>query len=449
MNITVIGGGYVGTTVAALFALADHEVVTLDIDASKVEVINSGGAPFFENGLDKAITAGIEKNRLTATTDYEQALRNADFVFSCVATPDHTDGSSDLQYVFKAAKTAAKYLKPTAVYIQKSTVPVGTGGKVIELLPKGQAYVSNPEFLREGTAIYDTLLFDRVVAGGDDQEAIRKVIDLYKTIEERAPEIAKIIGLDIAHELKKHNGEYIITQLESAELIKVTANAFLALKISFANSIAKLCDKVHADVVEVMDAVGVDKRIGRAFLNAGRGYGGGCFPKDVSGLISSSAEYGIDMPIMTAATEVNDSMPGYIASRVEEMLGGSLADKKVAVLGLSFKAGTSDTRRSPGVKIANLLSKFGASVSVYDPYANGEAKRDLNKAIEVCDSVLGAASKADALIIATAWSEFKEMDYDRIKKVMHGDLIYDADNCISQNSLEGTGLRFDAVGRIK
>lgn len=446
MNVTIIGSGYVGTTAAALFALSGHKVTALDIDENKVKTINSGKAPFFEDGLNETIAEGVKSNSLTATTDYKTAMENADFIFSCVGTPDNPDGSSDLQYVFKAAETAAAHIKPGAIYIQKSTVPVGTGRKVIKLLPDNVPYVSNPEFLREGTAIYDTLLFDRVVAGGDDQSAVKKVLDVHRSVEKNASKIAKIAGLEIEDKLSDHSGSYVPGHLESAELIKVTANAFLALKISFANSIAKLADAASADVNEVMDAVGADKRIGRAFLNAGRGYGGGCFPKDVSGLISSAAEYGVDMPIMTAATDVNESMPGYIANKAQEILG-TLNGKKVAVLGLSFKAGTSDARKSPGVKLANLLDKAGAKVSAYDPHANGEAEEELKDDVTVCESSLEAVKESEAVFITTAWSEFKNIDLAEVKRMMSGDLLYDADNAMNSENVRLSGLRYLSVGR--
>jgi UDPglucose 6-dehydrogenase len=446
MNIAIIGSGYVGTTAAGIFALAGHDVIALDIDEEKVSAINSGKAPFFETGLNEIIAAAVKENMLKATTDYKKAITSADMIFSCVGTPDKPDGSSDLRYVYNAAESAAKYTKPGAVYIQKSTVPVGTGRNVIKLLPSNTAYVSNPEFLREGTAISDTLLFDRVVAGGDDVKSVEKVLDAHKTVEKSALKIAKIAGLDIADKLTGHKGEYVSSQLESAELIKVTANAFLALKISFANSIAKLADHTGADINEVMDAVGADKRIGRAFLNAGRGYGGGCFPKDVSGLISSATEHGVDLQIMTAAADLNETMPGYIANKAQSVLG-SLEGKKVAVLGLAFKAGTSDARRSPGVKLANILHHGGAEVSVYDPEANGEAKEDLRKGIIFSASAKQAAGNTDAVFVATDWPEFLEIDLLKLVKNMRGKLFVDCMNAFTPAEVMLAGFRYVGVGR--
>lgn len=444
-KITVIGAGYVGLTSAVLLANCGYRVTLLEINKQRLDSVKSGRSFFYEHGVDELLQSALNTKKLTPTDSAAHAFRSADIVFSCVGTPDNPDGSSNLSYVFGVAKEAIKYAKDGLVFVQKSTVPVGTGKKIEKLFKANSrkfTYVSNPEFLREGTAIQDSLFFDRVVAGSSNKPAATRVLDIYKTLDEKCLELAKIVKVDANI---KNGGSYIQTDLNSAELIKVTANAFLALKISFANSIAKLADHAGANVNDVMDAVGADKRIGREFLNAGRGYGGGCFPKDVSGLISSAAEYSVDMPIMTAATEVNDSMPGYIANRAQEILG-TLQDKKIAVLGLSFKAGTSDARKSPGVKMANLLSKAGAVVSAYDPHANGEAKEDLRDNIRVCQSALEAADGADAIFITTAWPEFREMDMHQLKSVMSGILIYDADNALDRSEVEKEGLRFVGVG---
>lgn len=443
MKIAVIGSGYVGTTTAALLAHSGHEVWALDIDQNKVKTLNSGRSPFYEIHLDELISEAVQKNTLTATTNYEEAITGADIVISCVGTPDNPDGSSNLQYVMDAAKKAAPLLKKESVYVQKSTVPVGTGRKVITLLPDHIAYVSNPEFLREGTAIYDTVLFDRIVAGGDDHESVERILSLYKDIEAHAQAIAAIATTIPVEELKDHTGSYIHTTLESAELIKVTANAFLALKISFANSIAKLCDETGADVVGVMDGIGSDRRIGRAFLNAGRGYGGGCFPKDVSGLITSALEYGVDMPIMTAATEVNESMAGYTVRKAERAIG-SFKDVKATVLGLAFKAGTSDARKSPAVKIANLLVKAGAEVTAFDPEATEEAKEDLAGSIQTAHSVDEAVNQAEVIFITTDWPDFK--DATNVLKNTNAKILVDCMNCIDTNSLT-EGITYLGIGR--
>ncbi len=445
MKVAVIGSGYVGTTTAAFLANAGHEVVALDIDEKKVEIINNGKAPFFEVGLNELVSAGINNKTLHATTSYKEAITDADVVISSVGTPDLPDGSSNLEYVFSAARKSAKYLKPGAIYAQKSTVPVGTGRKVTELLPSTVDYCSNPEFLREGTAVYDTLLFDRIVVGSTKKAAAETLCAVYRSIEKNAPSISKISGGIGAKELSQHSGAYIITTLESAELIKVTANAFLALKISFANSIAKLCDEADGDINDVMDAVGADKRIGRAFLNAGRGYGGGCFPKDVSGLISSALAYGVELPIMHAATEVNESMAGYIVTKAEKTLG-DVGGKNIAILGLAFKSGTSDARKSPAVKVANYFAKAGAHVYAYDPEANEEAREDLHDSVTVCGSLQSCAQDAEVLCIATDWPAFQ--DIEDLKKYAPGaHTIIDAMNCLDKKLVAKAGLTYIGVGR--
>lgn len=443
-TIAVIGSGYVGVTTAAIASNAGFRVHLIDINPKRIEVLNTGKSFFYEEGIDSLIKHGIDSGSLLPSTSYD-GVSESSIVFSCVGTPDNPDGSSNLEYVFAAAKTASSLMNKDTIYVQKSTVPVGTGKRIIKNLPKGIHYVSNPEFLREGTAVFDNLFFDRIVAGGHDQEAVDRVMNIYRAFEEHRDAIAKRAEINsVADE-----GQYIKTNLESAELIKVTANAFLALKISFANSIAKLADESSADVVDVMDAVGADKRIGRAFLNAGRGYGGGCFPKDVSGLISSASEHGVDMPIMTAVTDVNDSMPGYIANKAQEALGGSLQGKKVAVLGLAFKAGTSDARRSPGVKLANILDKAGAIVTTYDPHANEEAEEELKSSVTITKTIKSAIKNVDAVFFATEWQEFKNIDIVETAKIMSGKLIVDGQNLFSPSIIKRVGLQYIGVGRGK
>ncbi len=435
-TITVLGAGYVGLTTAALLAHAGYKVYAIEPNQERLKVIQSGKSFFYEEGLDPIIQKAIDDGNLIATDSYEESVPNSSVVFSCVGTPDNPDGSSNLTYIFSAAEESAKYLSDGAIYVQKSTVPVGTGRKVeavFKELGKDIAYTSNPEFLREGTALFDTLYFDRVVVGGDNQEAVETILNIYRQLEAHRDTIAALSGVTP----RERHGQYIATNLNSAELIKVTANAFLALKISFANSIAKLADKADADVVEVMDAVGADERIGRAFLNAGRGYGGGCFPKDVSGLISSALEYGVDLEVMQAAQSVNQSMPGYVVEKLKDALDNDLRGKRVAVLGLAFKAGTSDTRKSPGIAIANLLAHEGAVVAGYDPQANHEAKPDLHQTVTLHESVDTAIDGASAIVIATEWPEFKSLSF--------GDtLVLDAVNITNASSTTG---HYIGVGR--
>lgn len=442
-TITVLGAGYVGLTTAAVFAHSGYKVFLIEPNAERLDVIKTGKSFFFEHGLDPIIAAAVSAGNLVPTDSYEEAIPASSVIFSCVGTPDNPDGSSNLSYVFAAAETTAKLAQSDAIYVQKSTVPVGTGAKIEQLfasLKTSLPYVSNPEFLREGTALYDTLFFDRVVAGGNDQAAVAAIIDLYKDVEKSRDAIAALADVPS----KPRAGHYITTSLNSAELIKVTSNAFLALKISFANSIARLADKADADVIEVMDAVGADERIGRAFLNAGRGYGGGCFPKDVSGLIASGLEYGVDLDIMQAAQSVNDAMPGYAVDKLQDALGGSLQGKKVAVLGLAFKAGTSDVRRSPGVAIVDKLQRAGATVVAYDPEADYEDIKE--PVVDIVDSIESATKDANAVVLATEWEEILNYPAEKLAENMSGTILLDAINRYDASSASRAGLRYLGVG---
>lgn len=452
MTITIIGTGYVGLTSAAILASAGYTVYALDIDEERLAIIRSGRSFFFEANLNPLIAAGIQAQTLIPTSSYKEAICQSDIIFSCVGTPDSPDGSSNLHYVFAAAEETAKQLNGrAAVYVQKSTVPVGTGQKIEQLFAKQHAaisYVSNPEFLREGTALLDSLWFDRVVVGSSNAAATDAVTALYKQVTAKREVIANIAGLSTPH--NPAQGEYLTTSLNSAELIKVTANAFLATKITFANSIAKLADAAQADIKEVMRAVGADPRIGRSFLNAGRGYGGGCFPKDVSGLINSAADYGVDLPILHAVSTENESMPAYIIDKVTHIIG-SLKGKRITVLGLAFKAGTSDVRKSPAIKIANLLAdQSGAIVSVYDNIALEEqqTREDLHKDIKIITGDLtDAISKADAVFVATDWPEFTSHPASRYAKLMAGKVFVDCMNCFSPEAAKAAGLTYVGVGR--
>lgn len=445
-TVAVLGAGYVGLTTAALLSQSGYKVYLVEPNPKRLETIKSGKSFFYETGIDPIIKQSIDDGYLLPTDSYVEAIPGADIIFSCVGTPDNPDGSSNLTYVFKAAEEAANHIKPGAIYVQKSTVPVGTG-QAIEAkfaeLDKKIDYVSNPEFLREGTALYDTLYFDRVVAGGSNLQAVEAIIGVYKNLEQQRDTIASLA--EIAQHPRK--GRYIATSLNSAELIKVTANAFLALKISFANSIAKLSDAVDADINEVMDAVGADERIGRAFLNAGRGYGGGCFPKDVSGLISSGLSKGVDLEIMQAAQALNDSMPGYIIEKLQNALGGSLKGKRVAVLGLAFKAGTSDVRRSPGVALANILDEEKAIVTAYDPQANEEAEQDLRRGVQLRGSIKSATKDVDAIVIATEWPELIDYGIEAYTAHMDNGILIDAINSLKAPESEQPGLTYIGIGR--
>jgi UDPglucose 6-dehydrogenase len=451
-TVTVIGSGYVGVTSAAIFANAGYKVYALEINPERLATIKKGKSFFYEAHLDPLLEKAVSTGMLIGTNSYEEAIPNSDIVFSCVGTPDNSDGSSNLKYVYAAATETAAYAKQTMIYVQKSTVPVGTGAKVEAVLQANGHidYVSNPEFLREGTAILDSLWFDRIVVGGVNPAATNVVLDIYRQVALQRDKIAMSAGME-SPKRAMSSPEYITVGLNSAELIKVSANAFLALKISFANSIAKLADAAGADVVEVMDAVGADPRIGRAFLNAGRGYGGGCFPKDVSGLISSGLEYGIDLNIMQAASAENHSMPGYILEKtLDGFEGNSLTGKKVALLGIAFKAGTSDVRKSPSIKMANLLvDKMDANVHVYDPQAfiEGDARAQLHNSITIAPDMEQAMREAEVVIVATDWPEFKDIAAETYVQLMKGITVVDAMNCLDSITLREAGLRYIGVGR--
>ena len=442
----MLGAGYVGLTTAALLAHAGYTVYALEPNPERLDVIKQGKSFFFEEGLDAIIKAALDRGTLIPTDSYADSVPRSHIVFSSVGTPDNPDGSSNLTYVFAAAREAAAHLAPGSIYVQKSTVPVGTGTRIEAVFTELGAsihYVSNPEFLREGTALHDTLYFDRVVAGGNDSQAVDEVLAVYRQLETWRDTIATAAGIKPTTQ----TGQYISTSLNSAELIKVTANAFLALKISFANSIAKLSDEVGADIVDVMDAVGADKRIGRAFLQAGRGYGGGCFPKDVSGLIASGLDHGVELEIMHAAQAVNSSMPGYIVEKLLTSCDGNLSGKKVAVLGLAFKAGTSDVRRSPGIALANTILRTGAQVTTYDPQALGEAEEKLHDGIVQFDSLEKAIAGVDVVIIATEWPEIIHYSAQRYAEAMQGTLFVDAINHFDIATVQQAGLRYIGVGR--
>lgn len=442
-TIAIIGCGYVGLTTAAILSNCGYQVLALEVNPERLAVIKQGKSFFYEAGIDALLKQGLDTGNLTVGNAINDSITAADIVFSCVGTPDNPDGSSNLQYVFGAAEQAANFLHEGTIFVQKSTVPVGTGERIkasFVATNKNIAYVSNPEFLREGTAVADTLWFDRIVVGSQDKAAGQAVIELYKAIEANRAAVAATAGLQAPLQIPE--ARYLEMSRNSAELTKVTANAFLALKISFTNSIAKLADNANADITEVMEAVGADNRIGRAFLNAGRGYGGGCFPKDVSGLISSAAEHNLSLPIMTAAIEVNNSMPDYIVQKTQSAIGGPLADQKIAMLGLSFKANTSDTRRSPAIALANAFVKAGARLQAYDPVATTEAKEQLDPAIVLAYSLEQAIEGATCICIGTDWQEFIDFKWPAVTAT----LVVDCMNCLDPQLFKNSTTKYIGVG---
>jgi len=447
--IGIIGCGYVGLTLAAVLAAAGYRVHAIESDPARLRALKSGKSFFYEAGADALIRHGLNSNTLLPGSRFD-ALSACNIVFSCVGTPDNPDGSSNLSYVFAAAQEAARSMQPEAIFVQKSTVPVGTGARIAKLFQASKqiTYVSCPEFSREGTAIRDTLWFDRIIAGSDTPQAAKQVLAIHKTIEQQRDAIADIASL--SQPTTYSNAQYIHTTVSSAELIKVTANAFLALKISFANSIAKLADAANADITAVMDGAGSDRRIGRAFLQAGRGYGGGCFPKDVSGLIRSAEDHGVDMEIMHAATAVNESMPHYIIQKAQKCLGPDNSvwrGKKAAVLGMSFKAGTSDTRRSPAITIANTLADLGAIVYAFDPEAMDEAKPLLGQSIQPAKNTNEAVADATAIFVATDWQDFISLNWTIVAENAPNAVVVDCMNRLDNTAVRTAGLQYVGVGR--
>jgi len=454
-TVTILGCGYVGLTTAAILAEAGYKVYAVEPNPERLRIIQSGRSFFFEVGLDALVAAGISSGQLVATDSYD-SVEHSSVVFSCVGTPDKPDGSSNLQYVYDAAKQSAARMPAGAIYVQKSTVPVGTGEQLIEqhfTKDRSIAYVSNPEFLSESTAVADTLWPARVVTGSRDEAAARQILDVYRDIEKAASAVATRASIDKPQ--RALTTEYISTSLDSAELIKVSSNAFLALKISFANSMAKLADATGADITEVMHAVGTDPRIGTAFLNAGRGYGGGCFPKDVSGLIRSAAEYGVSLPIMKAASDTNDSMADYCVQKIMTALQtaddstNNHAGSRVAMLGLAFKAGTSDTRRSPAIAIVRLLVANGVQVAAFDPVAMREAEPELPDAVIRVSSLEDAIRDVDCICLATDWPEF----LDNLPTLLadmppasRPHAIIDCMNKLSPDTLP-QDMRYDGIGK--
>jgi UDPglucose 6-dehydrogenase len=456
-KIAVLGIGYVGLSFAAVLANCGYKVYAIDIDKERVDLLKKGKAFFSEKGLDDLISHGIKNGNLIPTTSYEDYLSLADIVCSCVGTPDLEDGSSNLSYVFDVAQIVANLGKQGVVFVQKSTVPVGTGREVMKVISEENpnlkfSYVSNPEFLSEGSAVYDTFSSDRVVLGSDDKDAIEKVLDLYRSIQDKKNSFDLKKVSSFAHIYRaKEKGEVekfkeVKTSLESAELIKVTSNALLSLKISFANSIALLCDKVGADINEVMDGVGLDKRIGRSFLYAGRGYGGGCFPKDVSGLIKVAEKHGVDMEIMDASVKVNEKMTAEIVKKVKKKLG-NLEGKKIAFLGLAFKPGTSDVRKSPAIKLAKQFIAEGCFLCTYDPEAMEEAEKELGESVVFVNSTKEAIEDSDFVCIATEWPEFFEFDYASLIDEVEDKLIVDCQNRLDKEEIKKKGFEYIGVGR--
>mgnify|MGYP006272512407 CR=1 FL=1 len=423
-NIAVIGTGYVGLSSGACFARLGHKVTCVDVDQAKIDRLNNGFLPIVETGLEELVREGVQASRLFFTTDVADATSDAEVVFLCVPTPEGEDGSADLSYIQTAARTLAPLLNPGAVVVNKSTVPVGST-KVVEreLKRPDIAVVSNPEFLREGSAIQDFLKPDRVVVGSDNREAALKVASLYEKV----------------------NAPVVVTDPASAETIKYAANAFLATKISYVNAVAAICEGVGADIRDVVLGLGYDHRIGHEFLRPGPGWGGSCFPKDTKALVKIAENAGYDFDLLKGVITVNDQQYGRIVTKIREAAGGSLKGAQIAVWGLTFKAGTDDLRDSPSIEICTRLVAEGASVRAYDPTVSS-APRQI-AAVEVADSPVSAAVGADVLAVLTEWDEFKWVEPREIAGAMKGRAVVDARNHLDRSEWKRASFDYQGIGR--
>lgn len=426
-SVAVVGAGYVGLTTAACLAHLGHRVVAVDVDEAKVAMMSAGRSPILEQGLEELIVEGLSEGRLSFTTDAVEAARGAQFVFLCVPTPQGADGAADLRFVEQASATIAPHLEPGAVVVTKSTVPVGSAGKVVAALGRPDtAVVSNPEFLREGNAVSDWLHPDRVVIGAEDRSAGQRLAELY------AP-----LGAPV-----------IITDPASSETIKYACNAFLAAKVSFVNAIANLCEAVGADAVDVIAGMSYDKRIGADHLAPGPGWGGSCFPKDTAALIRIAEDHGYDFALLREAVAANEAQFDHVADNVAAAAGGSVDGATVAAWGLTFKAGTDDLRDSPAVAVLRRLAGRGARVRAFDPTRPDPANPHLADVdLELVDDPYECCAGADALVILTEWPEFRDYDLARLVEVMGRPSVVDTRNMLDPAAAKSTGLRYVGTGR--
>ncbi|MEM7767086.1 MAG: UDP-glucose/GDP-mannose dehydrogenase family protein [Pseudomonadota bacterium] len=433
MRVTMIGTGYVGLVSGACFADFGHVVTCVDKDASKIERLNKGEIPIFEPGLDTLVEQNVKEERLFFTTDAAEAVRNSDAVFIAVGTPSRRgDGHADLTYVYAAAEEIAGLIDGFTVIVTKSTVPVGTGDEVEAIIRKTRpdadfAVVSNPEFLREGAAIKDFQIPDRVVVGTDDERAREQMRELYRP-------------------LFLNETPILFTSRRTSELIKYAANAFLAVKITFINEMADLCEKVGANVQEVSRGIGLDGRIGRKFLNAGPGYGGSCFPKDTLALTKTAHDYGSPVRIVDTVIDVNNRRKKAMADKVIDAMGGDVSGKTIAVLGLAFKPNTDDMCDAPSLDIVPALIAAGAQVKAYDPEAMEESAK-LMDGPKYCDGPWHAIEGADAVVLITEWHQFRALDMRRVKEEMSGNVVVDLRNIYDPADMEKRGLAYTSIGR--
>ncbi len=436
MKIAVIGTGYVGLVSGTCFSELGVRVSCLDIDQKKIDNLNKGILPIWEPGLKDMVDDNMHKGLLSFTSDYAEALKDAEAAFICVGTPPDEDGSADLKYVLAVAREIGRNINDYIVVVTKSTVPIGTSEKVRKAVADEIAarnvdikfdVASNPEFLKEGSAVADFMKPDRVVVGVDSEKAKELMTRLYRP-------------------MLLNNFRVIFTDIPSAEMIKYAANSMLATRISFMNDLANLCELVGADVNMVRKGIGSDTRIGSKFLYPGCGYGGSCFPKDVKALIKSASDYGYSLEILTAVENVNNRQKEILFDKVYKYFKGDLKGKKIAMWGLAFKPNTDDMREAPALVLAEKFTSMGAQIYAYDPVAMEEAKRRLGDMITLCKSPYEATENADALLLVTEWSEFRVLDYKLLEK-MKQKLIFDGRNIYDPAEVRRFGFQYFGIGR--
>ena len=434
MEVVMVGTGYVGLVSGSCFAEFGANVVCIDSDSAKIEQLKEGKIPIFEPGLDELVKKNVEQGKLIFSTSLEEFVPTADLVFIAVGTPTRRgDGMADLGYVFESAKQIAASLQGYTVIVDKSTVPVGTARKVREIVqlenPDADFDVaSNPEFLREGAAISDFMRPDRVVIGVESEKAKNKLTELYRPLNLRETPI-------------------LISNLESAELIKYASNAFLATKISFINEIANLCETLGADVHDIAKGMGMDRRIGPKFLHPGPGYGGSCFPKDTRALLSFAEESGHELGIVRATIEANNNQLAKMSEKIKSALNLSNNNQKIAVLGLTFKPETDDIRESPALSILPDLVRAGVTIKAHDPKGLDAAKQVLPSDIIFCEDMLSAIKGSDAIILLTEWNEYRALDLNVLKQIMQGNIFIDLRNIYERETVESHGFSYFCVGR--
>ncbi len=431
MKITMIGTGYVGLVTGTCFAESGNDVTCLDVDQRKVDLLNSGGVPIYEPGLEELVKRNAAAGRLTFTTSYENAISSAKCVFICVGTPQDESGAADLKYVKSAAEQMAPFLRKSAVVVCKSTVPVGTNRRVASWIKARTdtpfRIASNPEFLKEGAAIDDFTKPDRVVVGVDDPEAADVLMELYKPF-------------------LRTEKPFLSVGIESAEMIKYAANCMLATKISFINEMANICERVGADINEVRKGIGHDSRIGFSFLFPGVGYGGSCFPKDVRALAALAAEHGVAAGILRTVDETNNLQKHVLFRKLSDYFEGDLSGRTIAVWGLSFKPRTDDIREAPSLVLIKSLLDAGAHVKIHDPVALENVKKELGERVTYCDHHYDACDGADAIAIVTEWNEFRNPDFDYIKLKMKAPVIFDGRNLYDRTKMAARGFYYSGIG---